>query len=143
MRSAILLLAFAAQFHHGGGGLPPEHEAPHTAATEPNPQYPLKVRVLSSDRTHDRYGTKSYGSGNLLQEPMVGFDYSSDCGGGFLHNGTKGEFYQGRWKKQDHKIEILTLETGSTHVDKCDIEITEKPKPYGPDNPPPRLTTAH
>jgi hypothetical protein len=143
MRATILLLAFVGQYHHAGLGMPPDREPPHTAAMEPNPQYPLKVRVLSSDRTHDRYGTKSYGSGNLLQEPMVGFDYSSDCSGGFMHNGAQGEYYQGRWKKQDRKIEILTAETGSTHVDKCDIDITEKPKPYGPGNPPPRLVTAH
>jgi hypothetical protein len=127
-------------------------ESPHVAYMTPNADYPLKLRILSSERRSHRYrggieSTESYGSGNLLGDgsgnDVKGFDYSTDsCVGGFMHNAQHGEFYQGKWKKQDQKIEILTVETGQTKPDKCTISVTLKDKPYGKDNPPPKLVTS-
>jgi hypothetical protein len=139
VRSAILFLALTAQMHVGGLRVPRPVESPRVAATAPNPDYPLKVRVLGSARTHDKFGTHSYGVGNLLGGKPVGFDYTSDCEGGFLHNVQEGEFYQGKWKKQDRKVEILVQDPGNTHVEKCDVNVTLKAEPYGKDNPPPAL----
>lgn len=143
MRSAALILALllapclSAQF---------VHEAPRVAWTTPNPDYLLKVRVLSSARHQSRHGgiiySDSYGSANLLGTPNVGLDYTSTCEGGFLHNAEGGEFYQGRWKKQDRKIEILVVETGQSRPEKCEIDVTIKPTPYSKNNPPPALVTA-
>lgn len=145
MRSALLALAlFAAPL--AGVRFPAEHEPPRVPWATPNPDYPLKVRVLSSARTETRRGgiidTRSYGSGNLLGNPRVGFDYNSNCEGGFMHNAESEDFYQGKWKKQDRKIDILVVETGSNHPEKCEIDVTLKAAPYGKDNPPPRLVTA-
>ena len=148
MRPALLVLAlpvlFASTSANGFQGM---HEPPRVAWSTPNPEYPLKVQVLSSARSESHHAgiitTSSYGSANLLATPKVGLDYSSHCEGGFLHNGEAEEFYQGKWKKQDRQIEILVVQTGSTHPEKCTIDVTLKAAPYGKDNPPPRLVTAH
>lgn len=143
MRSTVLALTLIAAASLGAQAF---HEMPRVAWTTPNPDYPLKVRVLSSARHQQNRGggltaTNSYGSANLL-EPKVGMDYTSSCDGGFLHNGEAGEYYQGKWKKQDHEIEILVVETGQNRPEKCKIYVTLKPAPYGKDNPPPALVTA-
>jgi hypothetical protein len=146
--SAVLAAAVLAQPLYGGhprAPITPEH--PRVAWTKPDANYPLQVRVFSSDRqNHIHAGiidTVSYGSGNLLGNPAVGFDYQSDCTGGFMHNASEGEYYQGKWKKQDRKIEILVMETGSNHSEKCEMDVTLKPEPYSKDNLPPKLVTAH
>jgi hypothetical protein len=112
----------------------------------PNPDYPLKVRILTVDRQHHYHDhiedTHSYGSGNLLANPDVGFDYSTYCPGGFVHNVLSGEFYQGRWKQPDRKLEILLVQVGSKQVEKCTVNVTLKPAPYTHDNPRPHLVTA-
>ena len=143
MRSAVLVFALLAAPFVGAQMF---HETPRVAWTTPNPDYPLKVKVLSSARYQSRHSgivySNSYGSGNLLGSPNVGFDYTSDCGGGFLRNAESGEYYQGRWKKQDRKIEILEVETGQNRPEKCEINVTLKAAPYSKDNPVPRLVTA-
>lgn len=116
------------------------------AWTTPDAQYPLKVRVMTSDRhqnlLHGVLITDSYGSGNLLGSPNVGFDYLSHCDGGFMHNAAAGEFYQGKWKTQDRKIEILVKEPGRDYSEKCTIEVTLKAAPYSKENPPPKMVTS-
>ena len=108
-----------------------QHVPPGTASTVPNPDYPLHIRVLSQgERVHNQFGTHSFGRADLLGSPIRGMDYSFDCGSGFMWN-QSGEYYQGRWKKPDQKIEILIQRIGSNHVDKCDINVTMKPEPYG------------
>ena len=143
MRSAILVVALLA--------VPcltaqRPHDMPRVAWSTPNPDYPLKIRVLSSDRQHAHHSnldyTDSYGSANILGNPNVGLDYTSTCAGGFLHNAESGEYYQGKWKKPNREIEILVVETGHNSMEKCKIDVTLKPAPYTKDNPPPRLVTA-
>ncbi|HZL25466.1 MAG TPA: hypothetical protein VFC39_02930 [Acidobacteriaceae bacterium] len=141
MLTVILLFSFLGQFHHGLS-VPREHESPGVAATTPNADYPLKVHILGAMRNQDRSGVHGYGSGNLLGPPPVGFDYTYNCEYGFLHNAQAGEFYQGKWKTPDRKIELLTQEMGSNHVDKCTINVTLKSAPYSKENPPPRAPTA-
>lgn len=142
MRSTVLALALLAAFSLSAQNF---HVPPRVAWSTANPDYPLKVRVLSSDRHQEhRHGmdfTNSYGSANLLGTPNVGLDYTSDCEGGFLRNAEAGEFYEGKWKKQDREIEILVVETGHDKPEKCKIDVTLKPAPYSKDNPPPHLVT--
>ena len=123
---ASLALAAAAQW-----------EPPGVASTTPNPDYPLHLRVLSQgERVHNRFGVHSFGRADLLGNPVRGVDYTFDCYTAFLHNAS-GEFYQGRWKKPDQKIEILIQRVGSNHVDKCELNVTMKAEPYGRYGPPP------
>jgi hypothetical protein len=141
VRSAILLFALLGQRHQLASSVEP----PRVAWTTPNANYPLQVRILTSGR-HSwwQFGmvhTQDYGSGNLLGSPQIGFDFNSDCDGGFLHNASAGEFYEGRWKTQDRKIEILMVRTGQTKPEKCTIDVSLKPAPYSKDNPPPHLVT--
>ena len=142
MRSVVLLLALLGHNNQLASSL----ESPRVAWTTPDADYPLKVRVLTSARRNSRHAglvyTEDYGSGNLLSSPDIGFDYNSRCDGGFLHNADAGEFYQGRWKKQDRKLEILIVRTGQSRPEKCEVDVTLKSAPYGKDNPPPHLVTA-
>jgi hypothetical protein len=145
VRSVALAVALFAQPFFGGFH-PHTPEQPRVAWATPNAEYPLKVRVLSSDRhqsvSHGIVLTQSYGSGNLLSGPNVGFDYSSYCEGGFMHNAAAGEYYQGKWKTQDRKIEILVMQPGTTFSEKCTIDVSLKPAPYSKENPPPKLVTS-
>jgi hypothetical protein len=145
VRSVILAFALFATPYVGGQFL--QHEPARVAWATPNPAYPLKVHILSSDRVQRHHtgiiDTNSYGSANLLGNPNVGLDYTSNCEGGFMHNAEAADYYQGRWKKQDRKIEILIVQTGGNHPEKCEIDVSLKPAPYGRGNPPPRLVTAH
>jgi hypothetical protein len=111
--------------------LPAQHVAPGTASTVPNPAYPLHIRVLmQGERVHNQFGVHSFGRADLLENPIRGMDYSFDCYSGFMYN-QPGEYYQGRWKKPDQKMEILIQRIGSNKVDKCDLNVTMKPEPYG------------
>jgi hypothetical protein len=143
MRSAVLVLSLLTASSLGAQAF---HEMPRVTWATPNPDYPLKVHVLTSDRHNERRSgmiyTNSYGSANLLGTPNIGLDYTSTCAGGFLHNQEGAEFYQGKWKKQDREIEILVVETGQNRPEKCKIDVTLKPAPYTKDNPPPHLVTA-
>jgi hypothetical protein len=147
MRKAALLFALAVPalfVPHSSAAVYDEH--PRVPWSTPNPAYPLKIRILSVDRHYGHHGgvdyTQSYGSGNLLSDPQVGFDYTSDCLGGFTHNAEEEDFYQGKWKQQDRKLEILMVEAGEKNVEKCTINVTLKPAPYTKKNPPPHLVTA-
>ncbi|HEY5328929.1 MAG TPA: hypothetical protein VIJ79_03515 [Acidobacteriaceae bacterium] len=139
MLTVLLLFAFLGQHH--GLSLAREPVPPSVAATTPNDAYPLKLHILNSMRTTNRSGVHGYGSGNLLGTPAIGFDYNYDCEYGFLHNAQKDEFYQGKWKTPNRKIELLTQQMGNNHVDKCTINVTLKSAPYSKDNPPPRMPT--
>lgn len=119
-----------------GNSMGHEHIPPSGPAMEPNAEYPLKVHVINSSRHQDKYGARTEGSGNLLGEPEVGFDYHADCA--LLHNDHHDEFFQGRWKKQDKKIEVLTQQPGETNVEKCTLEVTLKAQPYTKENPAPK-----
>jgi hypothetical protein len=133
---AVALGTMAAGAQYGARGKPPkEHIDPRVPWTTPVEGYPLKVRILTSKRIMDQGAQHTYGSGNVLGEPMVGFDFQAPCK--ILHNKDEDEFYQGKWKKQDKKIEILLLEPGTTIMDKCTVEVTPVAAPYTKENPPP------
>jgi hypothetical protein len=113
-------------------GVAGQAEPPGTAATKPNPAYPLRIRVLSQGgRVHNQFGTHGFGRADLMGTPIRGMDYAFDCYTAFLHNGPPDEFYQGKWKKPDQEIEILVQRVGSDHIDKCTIKVTLKSQPYG------------
>ena len=145
MRTAVLTFTLLAQLTLGACAFA-QQDPPRVAWSTPNPAYPIKVRILSSDRHNSHhsgiYDTQSYGSGNILATPAVGFDYNSNCSGGFVHNAGEGDFYQAKWKQPNAKLEILIVQTGSNHPEKCTVNVALKPAPYTRDNPPPHLVTA-
>jgi hypothetical protein len=126
--------------HVGVGGMPNgnahEHVPPSGPAAAPNADYPLKVHLLITSRHQGKAEQRTDGSGNLLGEPEVGFDYRANCL--LLHNDHHDEFYQGKWKKQDKKIEVLAQQPGETRIDKCELDVTLKAQPYTKENPAPK-----
>ena len=104
---------------------------PDVPATAPNPEFPLHLHIFTNRWSHVRGNYEGWGRGDLLGDKPTGLDFTFSCGEPFLFNAQQGEFYQARWKKQDHKLEILMQKVGSDHLQKCELNVTLKPTPYG------------
>jgi hypothetical protein len=131
MKASILFRVLSLALLASAIGSSAQNRTPGVASTVLNPAYPLHLRVLSAQRTSDRFGVQGFGRADLLGPSIQGVDYTFDCEQGFLHNGHSDEFYQGRWKKPDKLMEILVQRIGSDHIDRCDLKVTMKPSPYG------------
>jgi hypothetical protein len=103
---------------------------PDAVFDEPDPDYPVRLHVISSARRDDISGARGWGTANLLEQPVRGVDYTFICDRGFLENTTATDFYQGHWVKPDQELEILTQRTGSDKVDKCRVGLTVRDTPY-------------
>ena len=66
--SVLLLTLFA----------PAQPVPPGVASTVPNPAYPLHLRVLTAERTRDRFGIHGFGRADLVGSPVRGLDYVYD-----------------------------------------------------------------
>jgi len=104
---------------------------PDVPATDPNPEFPLRLHIFHIYWNHVSGIYEGYGRGDLLGDKPTGLDYTFSCSEPFLHNAQPSEFYQARWKKQDQKVEILMQKVGSHHLQKCELKVTLKPTPYG------------
>ena len=106
-------------------------EPPDVPATKPAADFPLHVHIFGVrwNRVNGTY--EGYGRADLLGASPNGFDYTFSCAQPFLHNSGKGEFYQGRWKKENQKLEILTQKIGSDKEHKCELKTSVKQYPYG------------
>jgi len=103
---------------------------PETAFTDPDPDYPVRLHVLSSFRRYYDGGVQGYGTANLLGANPQGVDYTYDCQQGILWNTQPDEFFQGHWVKQDQRLEVLLQRPGSDRVDRCQLKVTLQPVPY-------------
>jgi hypothetical protein len=129
MKSAVLLFALLGQFYA---------QPPSVPATTPYSDFPLHVHLFGVHWNYVRGGDYlGYGRGNLLGPPTQGFDYTFECGEPFMHNAQGEEFYQARWKKQNEKLEILMQKVGSDKLQKCELKVAFKERPYGPSTPAP------
>jgi hypothetical protein len=134
MKSAVLLLAFFAQF---------APTPPSDPATAPNPEYPVRVHIYIAKASGNGGDFHGFGRGDILGPNLQGFDYTFSCGQPFNNNRLDSEFYQARWKKPNEKLEILLQPIGSSHTSHCDLNIALKAKPYGHySNPQPTAPTA-
>jgi hypothetical protein len=107
-------------------------DKPDVAFTEPDPYYPVRLHVITTDR--EQFGIGSgYGTANLLgsgpSDPARGAEFSYSCGHGFLPNSQLDGFYEGHWVEPDRRLEILLQRTGSDKVDRCQLRITQ-PLPF-------------
>jgi len=106
---------------------------PNTPTSTQDPAFPVHVQILAIHWNHNRYGTHGYGRGNVLTPDVKGFDYTFDCGDPFLTN-RGDEFYGGRWKKQDERLEIIEERIGSGgKTEKCELKVELKPFAYKKD----------
>jgi hypothetical protein len=100
-------------------------------ATAPNPEFSLHARIVFNHYNYAAGTYTGYGRGDLLADKPVGFDYTFNCSVPFLHNEQQGEFYQARWKNQDHTLELLMQKVGTESQERCELNVTLKPAPYG------------
>jgi hypothetical protein len=117
--------------HAGPGPLPgPRWQAPDAPFTDPDPDYPVRLHVITSTRRDTAGGSQGWGTANLLDPPVRGADYTFSCGYGFLPSTMPGDVYQGHWVKPDQELEILTQRMGTDKVDRCRLRLTVLPQPY-------------
>jgi hypothetical protein len=64
-----------------------------------------------------------------------GFDYTFLCSVPFVANENPAESYEGRWKTEGFRLELLMGRAGSDHEDTCTLDIALKPKPFDPATP--------
>lgn len=109
---ALILVAFL-QIHVGGPTL------------VPNPQYPIRVRILERNLSRRNGWNNMWGRANIVTPKRQGFDYQSDCGAVFMVN-HGAELYSARWKKPDRELEILVSRMGTGKSDKCTLKADLK-----------------
>jgi len=122
MKPIVLLLAMFGQFYP---------TPPSDPATAPNPDYPVHVHILIARASGGSGDYHGFGRGDILGPTLQGFDYTFSCGQPFNNNRQPEEFYQARWKKPNEKLEILLQPVGSSHTNRCELNIALKAKPYG------------
>src|SRR6266702_220273 len=94
--------------------------------------FPLRVEILQTHWTRNAYGTTGSGRGNITDaENLQGFDFTFECSTPF--NATQGSSrYSARWKKQDTRLSLLTVEIGNTQKQsECELKTTLFDGVYG------------
>jgi hypothetical protein len=103
----------------------------------PDPNFPLRVHLLTA-----RFGGianvyHGYGSGNLLGDRAVlGFDYGFECDVPFVPNQSPNETYQARWTRSQFGLEILMAEVGVQQPRErtCTLRVAIRKQPFEPAN---------
>ena len=86
---------------------------PYVPAVNPDPNFPLRVHLLTARFGGLANNYHGYGSGNLLGDrAALGFDYGFECDVPFVPNQTPDETYQARWTNSQYGLEILMAEVG-------------------------------
>jgi hypothetical protein len=88
-----------------------------------DPNYPLRVRILTRNTSRGQYGMRTWGRADLFSDAQAeqGFDYESTCDEVVMV--THGdERYSARWKKQDRELEMLLSKVGSGKANKCSVK---------------------
>jgi hypothetical protein len=110
---------------------------PNVPARDPDPNFPLRVHLLTA-----RFGGiggryHGYGSGNLLDASgAAGFDFGFECDVPFVPNQSPEETYQARWARSQYKLEILTAEAGAGQPREhaCELRLAFEDQPFEPAN---------
>lgn len=105
---------------------------PEISFSDPVPDYPLHLHVITGYRHPFDGGAQGYGTANLVADGGVlqGVDFNYDCSYGLIPNAQPDEFFQGRWVKKDQRMEVLLERIGSNHVDRCQLNVSVKGSPY-------------
>jgi len=129
LTQSLLALAMLAQIRR----IPPPvyfPVSPYVPATQLFDDYPVHVRILESRWSFSRGTYYGFGRGDILGSGQRGFDFTYECGEPFRFNEMHGEFYEGKWKKPDLKLELLLQRVGSDHISPCTLKTSLKPAPY-------------
>ena len=137
---AFLVFASAASAQYGLPRLPavrPGAVPPDVPAAAPDPEFRLRVHLLTA-----RWGGlggvyHGYGSGNLLEANATkGFDYGFECDVPFVENEGPADTYQARWKRAPYQLEILTAEVGvdQPRARTCTLRLVFTERPFEPAN---------
>jgi hypothetical protein len=110
---------------------------PYVPAVNPDPNFPLRVHLLTARFGGLANNYHGYGSGNLLGDrAALGFDYGFECDVPFVANQTPDETYQARWTNSQYGLEILMAEVGVAQPREhtCTLRLATKKRPFEPAN---------
>jgi len=96
--------------------------APAVPVTAPHADYPVHVRLTIAKGGQKATAFVGYGKGEIMGDQPQPFSFTYTCEAALPASGAD-EFYQGRWKTPNLKLDVLTSRPGSTHVDHCELEI--------------------
>jgi len=137
MKPGLILLALAAIAYTANAQrivriqpIPVTTHSPDTPVPDPDPGFPLHVHIGAARWGGPSPSYHGYGTGNLLGDPMQGFDFVYGCDVPFVENRQFDAFYQARWKKQGESLEILMQRIGTDHEDLCELKIAYKAVPF-------------
>jgi hypothetical protein len=131
MKAAVFALAALVGVVASAQSLGYYQPAPCVPAEQPNPDFPLRVRVLGVNWQHNGWGFRGWGRANLTDGSQTeGLEYTFSCSLRFMYNAQADEFYQARWKKPHQKLEILMQQIGAKKPEKCELDVAERPHPY-------------
>lgn len=132
LRPMLFDSAFATSVLPSGVISGPLWTEPEISFSDPDPDYPLRLYIITGFRHLFTGGVQGYGTANLAQDggALQGVDYNYNCSHGLLPNAQPDEFFQGHWVKKDQRIEILLQRIGSDHVDRCQLNVSIKGSPY-------------
>lgn len=116
--------------------LPANVQPPNIPVTDPNPAFPLHVRLFTARSAGTNSAYYGSGIGNILGTPQKGFEFAFHCTASLVPNVQDDGFYQARWKQPDMRLEILTQRVGSKHTDTCALDVTLKAQPFTAENTP-------
>jgi hypothetical protein len=115
----------------GAWAMRPDKLVPDLSVVNPDPAFPLRVRLFSArwgglgDRNH------GYGTGNFLGgDHAQGFDYAFQCSAPFVPNEETNGSYQARWKGSHYQLEILTGDAKGKHQHKCTLNLALESRPF-------------
>ncbi len=95
-------------------------------------EYPVHVKIFKADGLDHKDAFYGNGRGNILAEDgsaMRGFQFTYSCSGRLMVT-TDDLFYQARWKKQDLRLELVTMRADGKHEDHCELQMAMKGKTY-------------
>ena len=136
----VFLSACPVTFAQYGIGLAPVRPgavAPDVPAANPDPNFPLRVHLLTARFGGIGNAYHGYGSGNLLGDrAALGFDYGFECDVPFVPNESPNETYQARWTNSQYGVEILMAEVGvqQPREHTCTLHVALRRQPFEPAN---------
>jgi len=95
----------------------------YTAASKPDPRFPLRIKVMFLDKKCAWWRCEYFGHADLMAAQPEGIDFAYKCGLTFNSG-----YYQARWKEPDKKIELLLTNNGGHSVAKCTVNVSSTSK---------------
>lgn len=104
---------------------------PDVPVADSDPNFPLRVHIVTTRWGGLANRNHGFGTGNLLDASHPqGFNFGFACDYPFVENQVPSDTYQARWKRSPYQLEILTGEVGGKHIHTCALHLALEAKPF-------------